>query len=189
MKSILFLSLMLSYLLQVSAQGSQSSVTSQSSVASQNSVTAAPSPTTTAFTLTPQESASSLASYYSALATSAPIQPGSGPLPGDAGSSAGSSQSASEAGASGSDSGSFTLSKAGIIAIAVVVSCVVIFGSKSHPTSGRRRASSNLGTSCNICTLVYGQEARLGSPPEDSKLGKENSSNAHTKEKYISKRC
>lgn len=53
--------------------------------------------------------------------------------PGDANSSSGNGVD-SAAGASGSDTGSFgQLSHAGLIAIIVVVSCVVVFGSKLPP--------------------------------------------------------
>lgn len=50
-----------------------------------------------------------------------------------AGDAASSGDTNSSAGAEGNDTGSFgTLSKGGLIAIVVVVSCVVIFGSKSN---------------------------------------------------------
>lgn len=100
-----------------------------SKVIAQDPVTSAPAPAVTTFvSLTPEMSASSVSSYFSALATSAPQQPGDGPSAGDAGSSAGAGDS--DAGASGSDSGSITVSRGGIIAIVVCVSFVVIFGSK-----------------------------------------------------------
>jgi hypothetical protein len=83
---------------------------------------------TATVSLTPAMSSSSVASYYSSLATSAPIQPGTGPSAGDAGSSGGTSVGDSDAGASGSDSGSITLSQGGMIAIIVMVVAVSLFG-------------------------------------------------------------
>ena len=88
---------------------------------------------TSSTSLTPAMSSSSVASYFSALATSVPIQPGNGPSAGDAGSSAASSTGDSDAGAAGSSSGSITISKGGMVAIIIVVVCVVIFGS-AYPT-------------------------------------------------------
>lgn len=129
MRTILLLSLMLNFFaLKVIAQDSISSSQSPE----QESVTSAPPSATTSFvSLTPEMSASSVSSLFSALATATPEQPGSGPSAGDAGSTAGSG--GSDAGASGSDSGSFTLSKGGIIAIIVVVVFVVLFGSELNP--------------------------------------------------------
>lgn len=98
-------------------------------VQAQDSISSAqPSSATHQVSLSPAMSSSSVASYFSSLATSAPIQPGAGPSAGDAGSSASSGTGDSEAGASGSSSGSITLSRGGIIAIIVVVVCVVLFG-------------------------------------------------------------
>ena len=115
MRGLFLLSLMLSFLsLRTNAQDYISSA----SVAA-----------TTSYSLSPAMSSSSVASYFSALATSAPIQPGSGPVAGDAGSSPGSSAGDSDAGAAGPDSGSFTISRGGIIAIIVIVVCVVMLGS------------------------------------------------------------
>lgn len=90
------------------------------------STTATPTAATTS--LTPAMSSSSVAAFFSALATTAPQQPGSGSQAGDAGSANSGVNSA--AGAAGSDTGSITLSRGAIIAIVIVVSCVVIFGSK-----------------------------------------------------------
>ena len=100
----------------------------------QNSVftttTIAPSAATTSYdSLTPAMSSSSVASYFAALATSAPQQPNDDPSAGDVGSSAGAGDS--DAGASGSSSGTLEISKNGLIALIVCVSFVVLFGSKS----------------------------------------------------------
>jgi hypothetical protein len=99
----------------------------------QDSISSAQAATATTYSLSPAMSSSSVASYFSSLATSAPIQPGNGPSAGDAGSSAGSSAGDSDEGAAGPDSGSITISRGGIIAIIVVVVCVVIFGSTFAP--------------------------------------------------------
>ncbi|TVY83663.1 hypothetical protein LSUE1_G002886 [Lachnellula suecica] len=95
-------------------------------VTAQDSTTAFQPTPTTFVSLTPAMSSSSVLSVFSSLATSAPEQPGDGPSAGDVGSTAGSGDS--EAGAAGPDSGSFTLSRGGIIAIIVVASFVCIFG-------------------------------------------------------------
>lgn len=83
-------------------------------------------PTATSFS--PQQIASmaSVSSAFAAAITN-PIQQG-GAQAGDAASV--DDGSGDLAGASGGESNSITISKGGIIAIAVVVSCVVIFGSK-----------------------------------------------------------
>ncbi|KAH8816195.1 hypothetical protein F5884DRAFT_663743 [Xylogone sp. PMI_703] len=73
-------------------------------------------------------SSASVASFFSALATTEPIQPGDGPAPGDAASGGGGSVVDSDAGASGSDSGGINLSKGGLIAIIIVIVFVVILG-------------------------------------------------------------
>lgn len=113
MRSILLLSLTLNFLFL--------------KVIAQNSVTSSPAAATTSYvSLTPEMSASSVSSYFAALATSAPQQPGDDPSAGDASST--SSAGDSDAGAAGSDSGSITISKGGIIAIIVCVSFVVLFG-------------------------------------------------------------
>jgi hypothetical protein len=93
-----------------------------------STISAPPSATTSFVSLTPEMSSSSVASFFSALATTAPQQPGGDPGAGDVSSSPG--QGDTDAGASGSDSGSITISKGGIIAIIVCVVFVVIFGSK-----------------------------------------------------------
>ena len=127
MRSFFLLSLMLNFLaLQIYAQDSVSE--------------AQPTATPTQFTsLTPAMSSSSVASYFSALATSEPIQPGNGPAAGDVGSAAGSSIGDSDAGAAGNSSGSFTISSGGIIAIITVAVCVVIFGSAFPDTPELQR--------------------------------------------------
>jgi hypothetical protein len=80
--------------------------------------------------------ASSTTSNAFPLSTENPTQEQGG-NPGDANSSPGKGGD-SVAGASGSDTGSFgQLSHAGLVAIIVVVSCVVIFGSKSNTQSVR----------------------------------------------------
>ncbi|KAG9246923.1 hypothetical protein BJ878DRAFT_539820 [Calycina marina] len=71
-------------------------------------------------------SASSVSSFFHALATTTPQQPGDDPVAGDVGSTADAGDS--DAGASGSSSGSFTLSQGAIIGIAVAVSFVALFG-------------------------------------------------------------
>ena len=118
MKTILLLSLMLHFFLH--------KVIAQDSISSSQAAA-----TTTFVSLTPEMSSSSVSSYFSSLATSAPEQPGNGPSAGDVGSSAGTSAGDSNAGAAGPDSGSITLSKGGIIAIIVCVVFVIIFGSES----------------------------------------------------------
>ena len=118
MRAFFFLSSALSFLFLNQALAQDSSTSSQ------------PPATSTFVSLTPAMSSSSVASYFSAIATSAPQQPGSGPSAGDVGSSSGSNGADSEAGASGGSSGSIEISRGGIIAIIVCVSVVVIFGSK-----------------------------------------------------------
>ena len=84
------------------------------------------SPTPT--TMSPEEEASkaSISADFAALITGE-IQPG-GARSGDAASAG--DDDGSLAGASGGSNDSINISKGGIIAIAVVVSCVVVFGSK-----------------------------------------------------------
>lgn len=118
MRTILLLSLMLNFLFHKAI--AQDSISSSQAAA-----------TTTFVSLTPEMSASSVSSYFSALATSAPEQPGNGPSAGDAASAPGSSAADSIAGASGPDSGSITLPRGGIIALIVCVVGVCIFGSES----------------------------------------------------------
>lgn len=91
-------------------------------------------PVPTATTITPEmaASASSVSSAWAAMFTK-PIQD-SGGTAGDVSSVKDGSLSGNEEGASGTDTQSITISKGGIIAIAVVVSCVVIFGSMWSPT-------------------------------------------------------
>ena len=86
-------------------------------------------PEATATSLSPQQSASmaSVSSAFAAAITN-PIQQG-GAQAGDAASV--DDGSGDLAGASGGEHNSINISKGGIIAIAVVVSCVVVFGSKS----------------------------------------------------------
>jgi len=72
-------------------------------------------------------SSSSVASYFSSLATSEPVAP-NGPNAGDAGSSAGSATGDSDAGASGDSHGGVTLSNGAMAAIIVVVVVVCVFG-------------------------------------------------------------
>jgi len=83
-------------------------------------------PTTTT-SLTPAMSSASVAAFFSALATTAPQQPGNGEPAGDAG-SVSTPGGDSDAGASGTDSESITLSRGAIIAIIVIVVSVIIFG-------------------------------------------------------------
>jgi len=85
-----------------------------------------PAPTTFVY-ITPEMSASSVSSFFNALATATPQQPGDGPVAGDVGSTAGVGDS--DAGAAGNESGSITISTTGIIAIVVCVSVVALFGS------------------------------------------------------------
>ncbi|KAE8453522.1 hypothetical protein EG329_010383 [Mollisiaceae sp. DMI_Dod_QoI] len=118
MKKVLFLSLMLQLFFHTSVAQDSSSQSS------------APT-TTSSISLTPQMSASAVSSLYSVLATSSPQQPGSGPAPGDVGSSAGSSSGDSDAGASGSDTSSISISRGAVIAIIVCASFVCIFGAVS----------------------------------------------------------
>ncbi|RQM05992.1 hypothetical protein DH86_00002546 [Scytalidium sp. 3C] len=73
-------------------------------------------------------SSSSVASFFSALATTAPLQPGSGPAPGDPSSSGGSPAVDSDAGASGPSSGGINMSRGGLIAMIVAIVCVVVIG-------------------------------------------------------------
>jgi len=86
-----------------------------------------PVPTATIITPEMAASAASVSSAFAAMITGT-IQHQGGAA-GDASSSNEGASSANEAGASGSDTQSITISKGGIIAIAVVVSCVVVFGS------------------------------------------------------------
>ncbi|PBP25674.1 hypothetical protein BUE80_DR003410 [Diplocarpon rosae] len=74
-------------------------------------------------------SASSVASVFSALATSVSQQPGNGPAAGDAGSSA--STGDTDAGASGADHGSISISRGGVIAIIVVAVFICVLGAVS----------------------------------------------------------
>jgi len=124
MRTILLLSLTLNLLCllvqKVVAQDSSSSASSAPSVTSQ------PPASTSFVSQTPEMSASSVSSFFNALATSVPQQPGDDPAPGDAGSSAGAGDT--DAGAAGSDSGSITVSRGGMIAIIVCVVFVVVFG-------------------------------------------------------------
>ena len=96
-------------------------------VTAQDSTSSAslPAPTTFVY-ITPEMSASSVSSFFNALATATPEQPGE-PLAGDVGSTAGAGDS--DAGAAGKESGSITISTTGIIAIAVCVSVIALFGS------------------------------------------------------------
>ncbi|TAQ85988.1 hypothetical protein B7494_g5688 [Chlorociboria aeruginascens] len=113
MRSILFLSFLLNFLFL-------------KTIAQNSSVSTTQAPATTTFvSLTPEMSANSVSSVFSALASSDPLQAGS-PEPGDAGSSPTSGDST--AGASGPDSGSITLSKGGLIAIIIVVVVISVFG-------------------------------------------------------------
>ncbi|XMA09371.1 hypothetical protein WAI453_002162 [Rhynchosporium graminicola] len=125
MKSILLLNLFLRFLfpLIVAAQDSLSST--EISPPARTTTTA---PTST-ISQTPEMVSSSVASVFSALATSAPTQPGDGPAAGDAGSSPTSGDST--AGAAGADHGSIAISKGGIVAIIVVAVSVCIFGAVS----------------------------------------------------------
>lgn len=91
--------------------------------------TTEPVPTTTIITPEMAASASSASSAFAAMFTR-PVQDSGGDA-GDASSRNEGSNAADEAGASGSDTQSITISKEGIIAIAVVVSLVVVFGSMS----------------------------------------------------------
>lgn len=120
MRSFLFFSAVLGFLVLFFAAEGQA-----------QSTTATPTAATTS--LTPAMSSSSVAAFFSALATTAPQQPGSGSQAGDAGSANSGVNSA--AGAAGSDTGSITLSRGAIIGIVIVVACVVIFGSKFFPSS------------------------------------------------------
>jgi len=118
MRTILCLSLSLNFLFLkvIFAQDSSSS-----------GITSAPPSATTAFvSLTPAMSSSSVASFFSALATTAPEQPGGDPAAGDVSSSPGAGDT--DAGAAGPDSGSINISKGGVIAIVVCVVFVVIVG-------------------------------------------------------------
>ncbi|KAB8293830.1 hypothetical protein EYC80_009311 [Monilinia laxa] len=72
-------------------------------------------------------SSSSVASFFSALATSEPSAPGD-PSAGDAASSVGSNGADSDAGASGTSSGSVQLSNGAMIAIIIAVIGVCLFG-------------------------------------------------------------
>ena len=105
-------------------------------IAQDSSTTASPSTPTTFVYITPEMSASSVASFFNALSTATPEQPGEGALAGDVGSSAGAGDS--DAGAAGSESGSITISTTGIIAIVVCVSVVALFGSMLKLKSGMR---------------------------------------------------
>ncbi|CAL3962478.1 hypothetical protein PZA11_000373 [Diplocarpon coronariae] len=99
-------------------------------VTGQGSITSQPSPSTTSLvSLTPEMSASSVASVFSALATSGSQQPGNGPVAGDAGSSA--STGDTDAGARGADRGSIAISRGGIIAIIVVAVFICVLGTVS----------------------------------------------------------
>lgn len=94
-----------------------------------SSITSAPSSLPTTFiSITPEMSASSVSSFFNALATATPLQPGDGALPGDVGSAPAAGDS--DAGAEGNDDNSLTISREGIIAIIVVCSVVVLFGSR-----------------------------------------------------------
>ncbi|KAJ8062844.1 hypothetical protein OCU04_008099 [Sclerotinia nivalis] len=72
-------------------------------------------------------SSSSVASFFSALATSEPSAPND-PSAGDAASSAGSNGADSDAGASGTSSGGVQLSTGALIAIIIAVIGVCLFG-------------------------------------------------------------
>lgn len=96
-------------------------ITAQSTISPQSTATATP------ISLTPAMSSSSVASLFSALATTTPQQSGGGAAPGDSSDSG--SGVDSDAGASGGSSGGIQLSKAGLIAVIVVIVAVVVFGS------------------------------------------------------------
>ncbi|CZR51887.1 uncharacterized protein PAC_01764 [Phialocephala subalpina] len=113
MKKVVFLSLMLQLFFHISSAQDSSSATPTS---------------TSSVSLTPQMSASAVSSLYSVLATSSPQQPGSGPAPGDVGSSADGSSGDSNAGAAGTDSSSISISRGGVIAIIVCATFVCVFG-------------------------------------------------------------
>jgi len=170
MKKAFVLSLMLQLFLQLSfAQDSSA----QSS---------APT-TTTSVSLTPQMSASAVSSLYSVLATSSPQQPGSGPAAGDAGSAPGSSAGDSIAGASGTDTGSMSISKGGVIAIAVCTSFVCIFGGKCS-LQRASRLHNNLTCCSDLCYLILpGEEERLEDPREYPQVGKESRISLNSKER------
>jgi hypothetical protein len=98
-------------------------------VIAQDSIISSPPSATTSFvSLTPEMSASSVSSFFNALATTIPQQPGDDPAAGDVSSSPGPGDG--DAGAAGTDSGSINISKGGIIAIIVCVVFVVAFGSR-----------------------------------------------------------
>ncbi|KAI9054352.1 hypothetical protein LZ554_001515 [Drepanopeziza brunnea f. sp. 'monogermtubi'] len=115
MKPIFSLGLLLLHCLFSTARAQDNPITS-------------PSPTIPV-SMTPEMSAASVSSVFYALKTSAPQQPGNGPVAGDAGSSA--STSDSNAGASGSDGGSVSISRGGIIAIIAIAVSVCIIGAVS----------------------------------------------------------
>ncbi|KAM3066155.1 hypothetical protein ACMFMG_010504 [Clarireedia jacksonii] len=105
----------------------KSSVSTSTSSAQLLSAVPTPSPTSSSIELTPAMSSSSVASFFSALATTEPAAP-DGPAAGDAGSSASSPGADSDAGASGTSSGSVQMSTGVMVAIIVAVVGVCLFG-------------------------------------------------------------
>ena len=106
-------------------------VQAQDSTSSFTTITSGPAAVPTTFiSITPEMSASSVSSFFNALATNTPQQPGDGAIAGDVASTPGAGDS--DAGAQGSDDGSITISKNGLIAIIVVVSIVAFIGSECY---------------------------------------------------------
>jgi len=126
-----------------------------------------PTPTSTSVSLTPAESAASVSSFFAALASASPQQPGSGLAPGegdpnDVGGDG-------NAGAEGTDTESITLSTGAIIAIAVVVGGVIIIGSMYPLAPGTHKLLTI--TSRHGDPLVLCKETFVGGPSINSSIG------------------
>lgn len=141
-------------------------------------------PTPTALSPEAQASLASVSSAFAALITG-PVQ-GGGARSGDAASAG--DDDGDLAGASGGSNDSIKISKAGIIAIAVVVSVVVVFGSEY--TRVQWCESKEL-TNCSRFDdpLLPRQETQLGSQSHAQAERKESRYRSYTKTYYIPKRC
>lgn len=118
--------------------------------------------------LTPSASASAVSSFFSALATVTPQQPGD-PSAGDVSSTAGSGDS--NAGAAGQDTGSIGLSKGVIIAIIVVACSVCLFGGKTQSALWKRGIML-MQCSCLSSAVLPREEEGLADSREYPEVGK-----------------
>jgi hypothetical protein len=168
---------------------------STSTSAQLHAATVTPSPTSSSIELTPAMSSSSVASFFSALATTEPTAP-DGPAAGDAGSSAGSSGADSDAGASGTSAGSVQMSTGVMVAIIVAVVGVCLFGSKNalHKLSSNEfvwphSTKLTLLNSHLISTLLPGKEKIVGGAQENPCLCTKSSCRFNAKENDFWKGC